>query len=126
MKNFNLTAADSIQLLVLLRSFLNKLLVKFSDISINQKNLSNSEYVKSFENEVEDIFKSAGPLGLSEKGLTHRETQVFDLFIDGYNQREVALKLNIHESTVSRHKKSILKKFNSSSMSALVREKRKG
>jgi len=43
---------------------------------------------------------------------THRERQVLELLIEGYQNKEIAAKLNVAVSTVKYHVASLLRRYN--------------
>lgn len=54
--------------------------------------------------------------------LTNRERDVFNLFLDGKNQTQVAVTLCIKKDTVKSHRKSIYKKLGVSSRNELIKK----
>jgi len=52
--------------------------------------------------------------------LTRRELQITKLIIEGFTNKEIALKLNISFNTVRTHHRNILKKTNSKCINSLV------
>jgi len=57
---------------------------------------------------------------LKNKILSNREIEVLSLVVQGYINKEIALKLNISLTTVITHRKNIMEKLGMKSVSALT------
>lgn len=60
------------------------------------------------------------PQVLKNKVLTNRELEVLSLVVQGYINKEIAIKLNISLTTVITHRKNITEKLGTKSVSALT------
>ena len=60
------------------------------------------------------------PQALKNKILSNREIEVLSLVVQGYINKEIALKLNISLTTVITHRKNIMEKLGMKSVSALT------
>ena len=60
------------------------------------------------------------PQALKNKVLSNREIEVLSLVVQGYINKEIALKLNISLTTVITHRKNIMEKLGMKSVSALT------
>ena len=60
------------------------------------------------------------PQVLKNKVLTNREIEVLSLVVQGYINKEIAIKLNISLTTVITHRKNIMEKLGMKSVSALT------
>ena len=60
------------------------------------------------------------PQVLKNKVLTNRELEVLSLVVQGYINKEIAIKLNISLTTVITHRKNITEKLGVKSVSALT------
>jgi len=58
----------------------------------------------------EKVIEEKSPDISDLKNLSRRETEVYELAIQGFNNKEISVKLYIAESTVKKHMQNILKK----------------
>jgi two-component system response regulator FixJ len=66
--------------------------------------------------------KSQGALGEKFARLTPRQTEIFDLVVEGFTSHAISQKLNISARTVESYRAEVMEKMQAESVAALVRQ----
>lgn len=72
--------------------------------------------------ERQDIQKSKGTLEARFSRLTPRQTEIFDLVVEGFTSHAIAAKLSISVRTVESYRAEVMEKMQAESVAALVRQ----
>jgi two-component system response regulator FixJ len=72
--------------------------------------------------ERQDIQKSKGTLDARFSRLTPRQTEIFDLVVEGFTSHAIAAKLSISVRTVESYRAEVMEKMQAESVAALVRQ----
>jgi two-component system response regulator FixJ len=72
--------------------------------------------------ERQDAHKSHDGLGEKFARLTPRQTEIFDLVVEGFTSQAISSKLNISVRTVESYRAEVMDKMQAESVAALVRQ----
>jgi two-component system response regulator FixJ len=72
--------------------------------------------------ERQDLQKSKGALDARFSRLTPRQTEIFDLVVEGFTSHAIAAKLSISVRTVESYRAEVMEKMQAESVAALVRQ----
>jgi two-component system response regulator FixJ len=72
--------------------------------------------------EQQDFQKSQGALGDKFSRLTPRQTEIFDLVVEGFTSHAISAKLKISVRTVESYRAEVMEKMQAESVAALVRQ----